>query len=128
MDEIFSKEYLESSRRRMGGFSWVVDGLFIKPFPVPCLVGVTVFLPSDSSPTTGSKMILGFLGRRPCFSSSFLFVDGLDEPVSLGCPSTSFFLAAYCLMTALLLATSISTQGKTNGYSEVYKPRSPKMR
>ena len=96
----------------MGGFSWVVDEPFIKPFPVLCLAGVTVFLPLASNPTMGSKTILGFLGGRPYFSGNFLFVDGSNEPVTTGTwPPTSFFFTAFCLMTALLLAASISTQG-----------------
>ena len=112
MDESFSRAYFESSLKRTGDFSWVVDGPVIKPFPVLCLAGVIVFLPSASYPTTGSSSVLGFLGIRPCFSGNFLFMDGLDEPVTIGTwPPTSFFFAAFCFMTALLLAASISTQG-----------------
>ena len=54
----------ESSLRRTSGFSWVVDGPVIRPFPAPCLAGVIVFLPSASNPTTGSSTVLGFLGRK----------------------------------------------------------------
>ena len=48
----------ESSLRRTGGFSWVVDGPVIRPFPALCLAGVIVFLPSAFNPTTGSIGLL----------------------------------------------------------------------
>ena len=75
----------------MGGFSWVVDGPVIKPFPAPCLAGIIVFLPSAFNPTIGSRTILGFLGRRPCFSGNFLFVDG-PSPQGLGVQPLSSLL------------------------------------
>ena len=83
MDKSYSEEYFKSSRRRTGGFL-VTKGPFMKPFPAPYLAEVAVFLPPASSPTMGSRVILGFFGRWPCFFGSFLFVDGSDELVPLG--------------------------------------------
>ena len=39
IDESYSKAYLESSRRRTGGFSWLVDGAFIVPLPAYASLG-----------------------------------------------------------------------------------------
>ena len=109
MDESYPKAYFESSWRRSGGYSWLVDGAFIVPLPALCFTGVTVFAPSAISPTTGSKGTLGFLARRSPLGGYFLFMDGLLEPVPLGATSpVSFFFVAYDLISALLLASSIS--------------------
>ena len=60
MDESCSNTYLESLRRKMGGFSMTEAGLFMRPLPFSCLRGVTVFLDSAFSPTTSSGTVLGF--------------------------------------------------------------------
>ena len=94
---------------RTGGLSYVVDGAFIRPLPTPCFTWVTVFAPSAISPTMGSKGTLGFLAGRSPLGSYFLFVDGLLEPVPLTATSlVSFFFATCDLISALLLASSIS--------------------
>ena len=81
----------------------------MRPLPAPCFIGVTVFAPSAISPTIGSKGTLGFLGGWSPLDGYFLFVDGLLEPVPLGSISlVSFFLAACDLISAILLASSIS--------------------
>ena len=70
---------------------------------------VTVFASIAISPTTGSKGTLGFLAGRFPLGSGFLFMDGLLATVAVGATSPdSFFLAACYLISALLLASSIS--------------------
>ena len=86
-----------------------MDGAFIGPLPALCFTEVTAFVPSAISLTTGSKGTLGFLAGRSPLGSYFLFVDRLLEPIPLGAMSlVFFFLAAYDLISALLLASSIS--------------------
>ena len=110
IDEIYC---LESSRRRTGGFSGMVDEAFMRLLLAPYFTRVTV-LPSAISPTTGSKEILGFLACRSPLDRGFLFIDGLLAIVAVGATSLdSFFLAVYDLINALLLALSISE--KVNG-------------
>jgi len=85
MDESYSDAYLESSRRRTGGFSVMGTGPVMSPLPFPRLSGVTVFLVSAFNPTMGSRTVLGFFGRRSVFSGCFLLANGLVGPVPLGC-------------------------------------------
>ena len=84
MDVSLSRAYLESSRRRTGGFSYEDDGPFMKPFLAPCLAGVIVFAPSACNPTTGSNVTLGLFGARSCLEGTFLLEDGLVGFVPLG--------------------------------------------
>ena len=107
IDESLSKAYLEFSRGRTGGFSWDMDGPFMKPFPTPYLARVTVFIPLASNPTTGSNETLGFFGGWSCFGGTFLLEDGWLWFVPLGIWPPSFYLAAYDLIMARLLAASI---------------------
>ena len=87
----------------------MVGRAFIGPLLAPCFTRVTVFAPLAISPTTGSKGTLGFLGGWSLLDKCFLFVYGLLESVPLGAISpVSFFLAACALISALLLASSIS--------------------
>ena len=80
----------------------------MKPLLAPCFTEVTAFTPLAISLTTSSKETLGFLGGRSLLDGYFLFIDGLLEPVPLGSTSLdSFFLAAWALIIALLLALSI---------------------
>ena len=113
MDEICSKACLESSQRRTGGFSWVVDRAFMRPLPALCFTGVIV-LPLAISPTTGSRETLGFLVGQSPLGGGFLFMDGLLATVAVRAMSLdSFFFAAYDLISALLLVLSIFE--KVNG-------------
>ena len=86
----------------------MVDEAFMKPLPTPCFTGVIV-LPSAISPTTGSKETFGFLAQQSPLGVGFLFIDRLLAIVAVEATSPdSFFLVAYDLIKALLLATSIS--------------------
>ena len=87
----------------------MVDGAFIRPLSAPYFTGVTIFVPSAISPTTGSKGTLGFLAERSPLGGGFLFMDKLLAIVAIGATSSDFFfLADYDLISALLLASSIS--------------------
>ena len=83
MDESYSSAYLESSRRRTGGFLVMGTGPVMSPLPLPWLSGVTVFSVSAFNPTTDSGTMLGFFGRWLVFSDYFLLIDGLAEPIPL---------------------------------------------
>ena len=92
-------------RRRGEGFSWLVDGAFIKPLPDPCFIGVTVFVPLAINPTTGSRETFYCFWGRSDLDGGFLFIDGA---VPLGTTSPDSFLLATCaFIRALLLASSI---------------------
>ena len=108
MDVNLSRTYLESLRRRTGGFSWEDDGPIMKPFPAPCLAGVIVFAPFACNPTTGSNVTLGLFGAWSYLEGTFLLEDRPVGFVPLGIwPPASFFLAAWALIMALLLASFI---------------------
>ena len=96
---------LESSQRRVGGFSAMGVRPFIKPLPFLWLRVVTVFLGSASSPTTVPGMVFGYLGKQLDFSCCFLLVDGL-EPVPLRVwPFTCFFQSSLLLNVSASLGS-----------------------
>ena len=81
----------------------------MRPLLTPCFVGVAVFAALAISPTTGSKDTLAFLAGRSPLGYGFLFIDGILGAVPMGEMSpVSFFFAAFDLINALLLASSIS--------------------
>ena len=79
----------------------------MRPFPPPCLAGVTILLPSAIRPMTGSIETLCFLGARSPLGSG-LFAEGLLDLVPIAPSSVSFLFVALFLMAALLFASSIS--------------------
>ena len=99
----------------MGGFSTEGKELIISPFPLPWMGFLIDFLPSTYNHKTGSGETSGFFGGwQSGFSGYFLLEDKLAEPDPFEvCPPCCFYITTCCLIWALLLAISISTQSKT---------------
>ena len=91
----------------------------MRPFPPPCLAGVTVLLPFAIRPMTGSVETFCFLGARSPLGSG-LFAEGLLDPVLIATSSVFFLFAALFLMDALLFASSISEK-KMDKFTETIK-------